>query len=439
MTEHAIHLFTKEMTTALNAAGKDFGAHSIFSPSGSAMWATCPGSLVPNLFTKDSAGEGAAYGTVGHSVAEQWLVSGERPSHLIGTSVTIAEGDNQFVIEIDESMLDYVQMYTDWCIYLPGNHFVETRVDFSDLTPLKRQTGTADHAACTPGHLCISDLKMGKGVQVFAENNTQLVLYAYGFFRKYDCLFEFETITMRIAQPRLDHFDEWTITREELLTWADKLKTAAYRAWCKDAERVPSEKGCKWCRIKGECAAHALFVERLIDGAFDNLDGAISADDMGQLMQKLDDGSFELRPVGIGSLTVAQKATIVKYRKMVESWFAEIYSDLETRCINGETVPGYKLVAGKSNRVFTNNDDAAMLLSELGLAEDAIHPRGMITITAAESELLKVGHKRKELPDLLRPVVRKPQGKPSMAVESDRRPAIAATINDTFDNLDDEL
>ncbi len=207
MSDHAVHLVTKEVTAALNAAGKDFGAHSIFSPSGSSTWAYCPGSLIPNLFAKDSAGEDAAYGTVGHGVAEQWLKSGVCPTHLVGTTEIIEEGDQRFEIEIDASMLEYVGQYVDWCIYLPGTHFVETRVDFSDLTPLKKQSGTADHAACEFGTLTVTDLKMGQGVQVYAKDNTQAILYAYGFFRKYDELFDFQRIVIRIAQPRLTHFD----------------------------------------------------------------------------------------------------------------------------------------------------------------------------------------------------------------------------------------
>lgn len=435
MSEH--HQFTTEITRELAAAGKDFGAHSIFSPSGSAMWAYCSGSLVPNLFAKDTAGEDAAYGTVAHGVGELWLKTGEKPVHLLGTVEQISEGDNAFQIEIDEAMMDFVEEYVSWCIYEPGNHFVETRVDFSDLTPLKKQSGTADHAVCRPGHLKITDLKMGKGVQVFAKENTQGILYAYGFFRKYDDLFDFQTIEIRIAQPRLHHFDTWVITRDELLQWAKWLKVRAFEAWCKDAKRTPGEKQCKWCKVKTDCAAHAVFIERLMDGVFDNLDEPISVDAMSALRGKIDDGTFGLSPVGIGSLSLEQKARILPFRKMVESWFSDLHDDLETRCINGEPVPGYKLALGRSNRVFTNKEAAEETLDFLGLREDVIHPRGMITPAQAEEELRKVGYKRKELGDLLKSVVRKPPGRPSMVRADDSRPEIAAVADSTFENLDD--
>ena len=109
MSEH--HQFTTEITRELAVAGKDFGAHSIFSPSGSAMWAYCSGSLVPNLFASDTAGEDAAYGTVAHGVGEIWLKTGEKPVHLLGTVEQISEGESSFQIEIDEAMMDFVEEY----------------------------------------------------------------------------------------------------------------------------------------------------------------------------------------------------------------------------------------------------------------------------------------------------------------------------------------
>lgn len=403
------------------------------------MWAYCSGSLIPNLFAQDTAGEDAAYGTVGHSVGEQWLKSGERPDHLIGTVERITEGDQVFDIEIDGSMMEFVEQYFDWCYFLPGVHFVETRVDHSDLTPLKKQGGTADHAACEIGKLTITDLKMGKGIQVFAKNNTQGILYAYGFFKKYDELFDFQNITIRICQPRLNHFDEWTITREELLEWAAWLKERAYAAWCKNGERVPGEKQCQWCKIKPDCAAYTVWAERLIDGVFENLNEPVTADDMTDLTKRIDGGLFTLSPTPVGSLTTPQKAALLPYRKMIEAWFKDIQEDLERRCLEGEEIPGQKLVMGKTNRVFSNNNDAVNELDFLGLPEDVIRPRGMITPAQAEIALTKIGYKRKQLPDLLNKVVIKPPGKPTMAPESDQRPAISSILSDTFVNWDEEL
>lgn len=435
MTEHAIHLFSRETLDALKSVGRDFSNHSIFSPSGSSMWAYCSGSLIPNLFKPDTSGEDAAYGTVAHGVAEQWLKTDERPDHLIGTTEKVGE----YKIDIDESMLGFVEQYVDWCRYLPGVHFVETKVDHSDLTPLKKQGGTADHAACVPGHLTITDLKMGKGIKVFAKDNTQGILYAWGFFRKYDDLFDFEKITIRICQPRLDHFDEWEITRAELIQWADWLKGRAFAAWCRDAERTPGTKQCQWCKIDKDCAARAVFISKLTDGVFENLDAPVTTDDMNELMSEIDSGLFTIRPVEVGMLTIEQKVVLSRYWTLVESFFQAVINDINERALSGQAVPGKKVVEGKSNRVFVGGDAATEHLEFLGLDYDDIRPRGMIGITEAESKLLKLGYKRKTLPDLLKPVVRKPPGKPTVVDEDDPRMPLSHKDSDAFENLDEDL
>jgi hypothetical protein len=444
VSEHSIEKFSEEILTSLKQAGKDFTAHSIFSPSGSSMWAYCSGSLIPNLYESDNSGAEAAEGTVAHGVAERWLkdciernlpASACRPDHLIGTTEIIGE----FAIEITLDMLEHLYGYVEWCNVLPGVHFVETKVDFSDLTPIKRQRGTADHAACMPRKLTVSDLKYGTGVQVYARENSQAIIYGYGFFRLHDDLFDFEEIEIRIGQPRLNHYDSWTITRDELLEWAKWIKDRAYAAWCHNAARTPSLKACQWCKIKSSCAAHAVFIERLTDGIFENLDAEIGADDMNMLMDKLEDGTFELRPISVGLLTLEQKVKVTRYASMVKSWFDSITAELDKLALAGRTIPGKKVVEGRSNRMFPDIDNATNHLEFLGLEYDTIRPRAMIGITEVEAQLLKVGYKRKQLEDLLKPVVRKPAGKPTVVDEDDPRPAMVHPTDDAFDNLDEEL
>ncbi len=416
---------------------KRLGGHTIFSPSGSAMWSTCSGSLLPNLYAKDSAGIDAAYGTVAHGVGETWLRSGEKPKHLIGTVEKVVEPSETFEIEIDNAMLDYVEQYVDWCMYLPGSHFVETRVSISDLTPIENQGGTADHAVCTPSLLIITDLKMGKGVQVYAFENTQALLYAYGFFQEWDWLYDFKSIVIRIAQPRLNHFDEWTITREELLKWAGWLKERAHAAWCTDASRTPSAKGCQWCKVKSDCSAHAVFAEKLLDGVFDNLDEAITDAEMTDIAKKLDDNVTIINPQPIGKLTLAQMAKLLPYRKMIESWFAELHAETERRCLDGEKIPGYKIVAGKTNREFINEHEAVQHLEFLGIEKSNLFKSKMVGLTDIEEQLRKAGFASKTLPSLLKPIVRKPVGKPTMALVSDKRTELTSTIDEVFGNEDD--
>lgn len=427
MTEHTLDL--DEIAVRLNG-------HSIFSPSSSAMWTTCSGSLMANLNVQDSAGEDAATGTVAHGIGENWLLSGERPDHLIGTTETIKEGDKEFVIPITYEMLDAVERYVDWCINIPGTHFVETKVDFSDLTPIDNQRGTADHSVCQRQALTITDLKFGKGERVTAENNTQAIIYAYGFFREWDWLYDFQTITIRICQPRLDHFDVWVISREELLAKAEWIKERAHAAWCKDGSRHPSEKGCRWCKVKDDCVAFTAMAHRLTEGVFDDL--TITTEDMDNTVRMIDDNNLNLRPVDLHSLTTTQKARILPYRSMIEKWFTAIAEDLEKRALDGEKVEGYKLVEGRSDRQFSSEDKAKFYLMELGVPEKSLYKVSFVGLGAVEEELRKKGVKRKDIPDMLKPIVIKPKGKPTLVVSADKRPAIESD-GDIFVPEDDDL
>jgi len=230
------------MAEAYNASG-----HSIFGPSSSAMWLYCSGSLIANLLEPGGGSYEAAEGTVAHGIAEEWLKSGKRPRHRVGTVERVTEKDQNgkevhYDVLITWTMLDHVQEYVDWCQMLPGDHFTETRVYFSEYMPIPNQGGTADHAACEPGLLTVTDFKYGKGVEVTVVENTQGMLYALGFFLKYDHLYHFERIVIRICQPRMYNWGEWEISRAQLLAFAEFVRQRAKAAWQVNAPRRPSEK-----------------------------------------------------------------------------------------------------------------------------------------------------------------------------------------------------
>lgn len=415
--------------------------HSVFAPSYSSTWLYCSGSLIPSLDADDTAGVDAAYGTVAHGVGELWLNSGVRPDHLIGTVEEVDEGHEILRIEIDEVMLDYVQEYVDWCTVLPGEHFVERRVDFSRLTPIPDQGGTADHIACEPGVLTVTDLKMGKGVQVFATGNTQARLYALGCFYRYDEKYHFKRIVIRIAQPRLHHFDVWEITREELLEFAEFVKVRAFAAWQPNAPRTPGEKQCQWCRVRKSCPAIGAYIHAMVDGVFDDLDGELQQGDVVDFIERLDDefDEYKVEPTPVTSLSLAQKAKIIKYRKVIENWLKSIEDELEKKLQGGEPVPGYKLVEGRSNRLISDPKGAPATLELLtGLPEETFIVSGVMSPAQIEEVLIKkAGIRRKDLPFFMGDIVAKPRGKPVMAPAHDKRQAVEVGDGDVFGDLED--
>lgn len=418
------------------------GDHSCFAPSASAMWLTCSGSLIPNLLAPDTAGIDAATGTVAHGVGETWLKTGERPVELLGTTETVDEGHAVFEIEIDEEMLDYVEQYVDWCMYLPGEHHVEVRVDFSQLTPITGQGGTADHIACEPGVLTITDLKYGKGVKVFAEGNTQAQLYALGAFFEWDEQYHFERIVIRICQPRLGHFDVWEISRADLLAFADYAKERAYAAWHPNAPRTPDEKGCTWCKVKVTCPALLARAHDLVEGIFDDLDSPVTDEEMDQLVERLEntESPFGVSPPDPRSLTTEHLATLIPWRKLIENFFKGIEDELERRLEAGNPVPGFKMVEGRSSRNWSADETRMADTLELmfDLTPDDVFERSMISPAKLEGVLKKKGYKAKQIAEFMPTLVVKAPGKPVMAPASDKRPALSQLADEAFDDLDAE-
>lgn len=411
--------------------------HSVYSPSGSAMWLYCAGSLIPNMMEKDRTSPEAAEGTVAHFVAETWLRSGEKPKSLLGTTQLVSEGDSTYSIEVTDVMVDYVQDYVDWCLYEDGDHYVETKVFFSSLTPLAKQGGTADHVVCQPGRMVITDLKYGKGIQVEAEGNPQALLYALGFFLKYDAKYHFDEIEIRIAQPRLGHFPTWTVTREYLLEFADFVRSRTAAAWQINAPRRPSEKACQWCKVKSDCVALAKLQHSLIEGNMRGIGREYTHEELEEFADWIGRGKYKVRPADVSKFTTEQLAKLRPYRRLVESWWRSMDENLERRALDGESVPGMKLVESRTNREFKDEAAALDTLLLIGLSEENIYRKSMISPAQAEDMLrnvLKVP--KRKAAELLERDVRKPAGKPTLVPLSDKRPVLDSYVEELWDDAD---
>lgn len=425
MSEHRIDLAT---------LAQDRGSHSSFGPSSSAMWLACAGSLIPNLMAPDNAGEDAAYGTVAHGVTETWLKTGKKPVHLLGEKEWVESGDWGYLIEIDEVMLEHVQSCVDWVEFLPGEHFVEHRVFFSQITPIPNQGGTADFIAMTPGKMVVVDWKFGKGVPVYAENNTQGMLYALGAFYEFDYLYGFGEIEIRIGQPRLDHFDTWTITREQLLAFAEWVRPRAHAAWQLDAPRTPGPKQCQWCKVKADCAALAKVQADLTAVAFGDLTAEVTPEDIAAFRDDLDLTAIP-RTGEFMRLTTAELAQMYPWRGFIESWWKAMAEELLRRAGRGEATPGLKLVESRSRRVFRFPLEAGEKLVAYGVPRKQVFVETVPSPAEAEVLLKKAGRRTKDLPDLLDGLIFKPPGKPTLAPLADKRPALVDLTGVAFDDL----
>lgn len=458
MSEHA--LIPVGVTADAILARVNSG-HSVFSPSAAEMWMTCAGSLIPNLVADDRQTYEAAEGTVAHGLAEEWLKTGERPDAQIGM-IEIVGG---FEIEITEEMIEFVADFVEWCQRDAATceyWASEQHVDFSRLTPIRKQGGTADFIGFRWQWMTIKDLKYGKE-PVFARGNKQLRIYALGVFYEWDWLYNFQTIEICICQPRVPGgLTTWTISREELLEFAEEVRAAALAAWVPNAERTPSTKGCRWCRIQTRCPANYLFLAEELD-VFDDHD-AVDAKDavidvvpskityerMAAANETILD---ELAPSPFPSvpnppeLSTRALAKLLRYRKMMETFFNKVASELLDRAISDEEeLIWWKVVESRTRRKYPDDQEwvveqilkrfPRLKRSDLYVQKLAT-PAEMERIihTKAKEEKLTLGKVKAFLEE--NGLAIKPPGQKTLAAVDDPRLA-APRDADVFFNYDEE-
>lgn len=424
MSEHRIDL-------SQLASIRDGTGHTIFAPSASGMWLNCPGSLIPNLLAVDPGNVDAAYGTVGHSICEAWLREGKPPLHRLGTNEFIEAGDWDqggwgYLIEIDEEMFYYARQCVDRCEWEPGDHLVERKVWFEQLTPIPKQGGTMDFAAMQPGKCLVTDHKFGKAEIVYAKENSQMMLYAVGIFLEYDWIYHFEDFVLRVNQPRLNHFDEWQCRRQDILDFMAFVKEKAAIAWAHDAPRIPGPKQCRFCKVRATCAANAMMQEELIASAFEAVSDEYTPDKMQAFKDRLDDdlNDFDLQAVTVGTLSTLQLAKLKPFRATAEAWWKAMDAELYRRASMGEVIHGFKLVEARSKRIVRNENKFVSILRGYGATEEEIYRRKLTSPAQGEKVLIKHGVRRAELANLFADSVEKPIGKATLVPLRDPRQPI---------------
>lgn len=459
MSEHKLPALLAPLTAEQIAEQMATG-HSVFSPSAAEMTMTCEESLVLNIEADDHQTYEAAEGTVAHSCAEEWLKSGERPDKWVGYTEVVGG----FEIEITEEMLGYVEDFVDWCLKTAegAEHWAsEQHVDISPLTPIPDQGGTADFLAFSWQHLTIIDLKYGKD-PVFARGNKQLRIYALGVFYEWDWLYDFQTIEICIAQPRVaGGMTSWTITREELLDFAAEAKAAWARSWQPRhlLTRTPSTKGCRWCKVRATCPAAYIFLAEETD-VFDAHGDEIEAKDMvidviptkisyermvaanDVILDEFAESPFPSMPKPPELSTLAL-SKLLRYRKMMEAFFNAVNAELLDRAISREEeLVWWKVVESRTRRKTVEDEDWIVeQLMAKGLKRDDLYSTKLKSPAELERTLhtklkMTLGAAKKLLDEGGFTV--KPPGQKTLAAVDDPRLA-APRDSDVFDQWDDDI
>lgn len=360
-------------------------SHALLSPSASRRWLECPPSVRLTELMEDKPSAYADEGTLAHSIAE-----GKLKSHL-------GYAENPIKCEdalMDEYTDDYVAFVDEQMSVLENpSAFVEQRVDCSKYVP--ECYGTCDALIISDGVLHICDLKYGTGVKVEAVGNDQLRIYALGALEMFSCLYEISTVRMSIFQPRLSHSDTWEISIDELLKWANEvLVPAAKQAWNGQGEFKAGEH-CRFCKAKSNCRKRAEYNLELARYDFEP-------------------------PATLDNIEIA--AILAKADELV-SWVTDVKEYALRQALSGVTYDGFKVVEGRSNRKYTDENAVVEAVKTAGFDP---YEHSVLGITAMTALLGK-----KKFTELLGGIVEKPQGKPTLVPMSDKRPAIN-TANEDF-------
>lgn len=390
-------------------------SHSRLSPSSAHRWALCPGSVRMTEHLEDQSSPYARLGTAHHEAAEMCLTMGVDAEDLLGHVIHV-EGDTYTV---DADMAETVQAYVDKVRALAdgGVLYVEERVDLSDV--LGEPTwGTSDAVIYQPStkELITADLKAGSGVQVFAEENMQLMLYAVGAYERLKAEHDIDSVRLVICQPKLGHIDEWSLSVADLLDFAAGVSLAAERTRSPQAELVPGPKQCRFCRAKGLCQANADDIATVLPipvDKFDHLEPAHVLD-------------------GPETLTNEALARILPMEDRVRDFLDAARAEALRRLQAGEQIPGWKVVEGKRGpRQWDKSkiDEVERTLRQkMRYALDEVCDRKLKSPTQIE-KLLEDSPTRWQR---LQPYITQSAGKPAVVPESDKRPALADRTADAF-------
>ena len=378
-------------------------AHAKLSASGSEKWMTCtPSARLEEQFP-DEGSEFAREGTFAHEVFElalqMWLemVPAEK-AHSLYAALKKNPFWSQDLEDHVKAAVDVVkERIAEANIRCKDPIFmVEQRLDFSAWVP--EGFGTGDFVIITDGLIEVLDLKYGKGIRVDAENNSQMRLYGLGAYNELSMLYDITEVRMTILQPRLNNYPSETLAIGPLLSWAtDKVVPAATLAWAGEGMFVPGEhcNSC-FCKARFQCKAR------------------------GDASLALAKEEFALAKPEL--LTEEQVCIVLAKGTQLAKWIDDVQAHaLDQAKKQGKKWTGFKLVEGRSNRKYSDQNEVAQALLAAKVPESVIYERSLLGITAMEKAIGK-----KVFAEVLNDLIVKPSGTPTLVPEGDKRPALAS-------------
>ena len=370
--------------------------HALLSASSSHRWLHCPPSARLSEGYEDKGSDFAAEGTDAHSLCEHKLKAAlgmetQNPTeNLTWYNAEMEDCANGYAAYVMELLAAARETTADPVV------LVEQRLDYSEY--VKEGFGTGDCLIIADGTLNIIDYKHGRGVEVSAIDNPQMKLYALGALGLFDSIYDIDTVTMTIYQPRLSNISVFTISSDELLEWAETvLRPTAELAYDGGGEYHCGE-WCQFCKAKADCRERA------------NANMALARYDFAQ------------PPL----LTDEEVEDILGRVDDLVSWANDIKDYALQAAVSGKKWTGWKVVEGRSNRKYT--DEKLVAAAVIAAGHDPYEQK-LLGITEMQKTLGKA-----KFDEILGGFIVKPQGKPTLVPESDKRPAMNNAKNDFMED-----
>lgn len=448
-------------------------AHAFLSPSGAAAWTRCHAKVWREKGMPDQSSSDADEGTAAHYLLEQCLDQNVDAAHFTGLRIRVENGETEFhtsgAFAVGPDMTREVQKVLDLARQDAegATIYPEQTMSIEQFTGEAGATGTSDMVIVQGSKITSRDLKFGKGVQVFAEGNEQLLMYGGAALDEFDLAGVCDTLVLCVDQPRMNHFDQWVLpvseARERLIEIrqiADKIMAGP-----EGLNATPGDKQCRFCKASATCPERTAFTMETIVGEFVDLDKGFIQVDMTQA-EKLLAQSFGVKPAAVEldweansehypfftvkkpsirpsleaateRLTTAEDerlATLMDAADMIEGFAKAVRAEVERRLLAGKfTDARYKLVEGRQGaRSWTSEEEAEAALKAMRLKVDQMYDFKLISPITAE-KVLKEANPRKW--NKLQPLIGRSDGKPSVAPASDKRPALSMAIAEQFEEL----
>lgn len=380
-------------------------SHAILSPSSANRWIHCPPSAMINAEAPPTDTVYTREGTLAHAVCElkarKHFLSGIGPRKFTAAMKDF-KANELWQDEMDGYTDAYLEVLKDLAAAFPEPPHValEVKVDFSEYVP--EGYGTADCIMIGGKVLQIVDFKYGKGVEVDARANPQMMLYALGALLDYAPIYDIDLVRMAIVQPRIKcEPSAWEIPADELLRWADGIVRPAAQLAAEGKGEFAEGDWCRFCAIRGSCRKRAeanLNLARM---------------------------EFRQPP----ELTDAEVADALTQGQRLTAWLSDLQEYALHACLDGRDIPGWKAVEGRSVRAWTDQEAAFAAARAEGIPDEMLFERKPVTLAALEKLTGK-----KPFAAVMGDFVTIPAGKPTLAAADDKRPAITnrTTAQDDF-------